>query len=235
MKRLVPRTLLATAAVLTLGLVGASGCADNRSSLYVVGVLAAPTGSDCGYTFDPGQPRIGRGRLDVGLSGSYTAVLLVGNQLVPQGNNDQLRSETSRVDLLGAEVTLTRVGGGQVASFTTNISGSVNPAPSAAPGYYGADVVMIPQGLNPEPGEYLASVVVFGRTLGGQDIETGDFNFPIEVCNGCLVVGVEDDGICRAASSPEDSVCTPGQDNGAVFCDQCVGRLPACGQRPPGP
>lgn len=212
MKRLLPRTLLASAALLTLGLVGASGCADNRSTLYVVGVLAPPTGSDCGVAYDPGQPRIGRGTMDVFFTDQYSPHLLVGNQMVPQGNNDQLRSETSRIDLREAVVSLSRPGQGTFEEFTTNISGSANPAPSPAPGYAGAEVTLVPAGLNLALGEYLATVRIFGETLGGQDVETGEFKFPFIVCNGCTISGLNRDGICTSVGTP-DRPCTPGEDS----------------------
>lgn len=218
MKPSVPRNLFASAAVLlALGSVGVAGCADNRSSLYIVGVLAPPTGTECGVTYDAGQGRIGRGTMDKVLTSSYSPQVLIGNQLVPQGNNDQLRLETSRVDLLGAEVSLSRAGGGQVASFTTNVSGSINPAPSANPGYGGAEVTMIPSGLDPEPGEYLATVRVFGRTLGGRELETGDFNFPIIVCEGCLISGFNAAGECLPPTGNPELPCTPGED-ASVHC-----------------
>src|SRR5690606_16157674 len=130
MSSFVPRTLLATTATAALGLVGFSGCADNHSTLFVVGVLARS--DDCsGYIFDPGQPRLGSGLMDKLMVDGYSAGLLLGNQLVAQGNNDQVRTETSRIALQGAEVRLTQAEtGAQLAHYTTTISGTVDPSPS---------------------------------------------------------------------------------------------------------
>lgn len=222
-----PTLLLMAAGVATICL-APPGCADNRSTLYVVGVLAKS--EDCTVTFDPGQPRIGRGLMDTFVAlGGYAPPLLIGNQMVPQGNNDQLRTETSRVDLRGAEVRLSAVGGAELANFSTTASGSINPAPSTAPGFYGTTVMMVPPGLNPPDGEYIASVRVFGVTLGGQDVETGEFLFPIQVCSGCSLMGD-----CSPTTEEPVGACRPGQD-GPTDCRVCAAirnNDPACSVAP---
>lgn len=228
MSSFVPRTLLATTATAALGLVGFSGCADNHSTLFVVGVLARS--DDCsGYIFDPGQPRLGSGLMDKLMVDGYSAGLLLGNQLVAQGNNDQVRTETSRIALQGAEVRLTQAEtGAQLAHYTTTISGTVDPSPSTNPGYFGAVVMMIPAGLDLDPGEYLSSVRVFGETLGGQDVESGEFVFPIVVCDGCsVVVGgeVTASGDCLPPQGATLDVCAAGLD-GPTDCSVCQAMVP---------
>lgn len=226
MSSFVPRTLLATTAAAALGLVGLPGCADNHSTLFVVGALQRP--DDCsGYIYDPGQPRIGSGLLDRRLRAVYEAGLLIGNQLVAQGNNDQVRTETSRVVLQGAEVRLTRAETGeQVDHYTTTISGTVDPSPSTNPGYFGAQVMLIPN-LDLQPGEYLSKVRVFGETLGGLEVESGEFVFPIRVCDGCSLVvegEVTQGNECLPPQGAPLSSCNAGID-GPTDCSVCQALL----------
>ena len=225
-----PTLLLMTAGVAAISL-APQGCAENRSTLYIVGVLAKT--SDCTVTFDPGQPRIGRGLMDTLVSASqvapgqfettaYSPPVLIGNQMVPQGSPDQLRTETSRIDLRGAEVALEAVGGSELVRFSTTASGSLNPSPSSTPGFFGSTVMMSPPAMNLEDGEYLAKVRVFGVTLGGQDVETGEFHFPIQVCSGCsLSFSAESLAAGQCIPGDEASLCRPGQD-GPTDCSVCM-------------
>ena len=61
----------------------------------------------------------GLGTLDLALRDSYVASILVGNQLTERGSRNQLRTETSRVRLEGAEVTLEDANGNELATFST--------------------------------------------------------------------------------------------------------------------
>lgn len=227
-----PTLLLMTAGVAAISL-APQGCVENRSSLYIVGVLAKS--DDCSVVFDPGQPRLGRGLFDSMIAVSqvapgqfetaaYAPPVLIGNQLVPQGDNQRLRTETSRIDLRGAEVALVEVeSGAELVRFSTTASGSVNPTPSATPGFFGSTVMMIPPAMNLPDGEYLAKVRVHGITLGGQEIESGEFHFPIQVCSGCSVSFNAESlnaGQCIAGSD-EASLCRPGQD-GPTDCTVCM-------------
>src|SRR5262249_20286356 len=126
-------------------------------------------------------------RLDTSLRDSYTAALVVGNQLTERGSRNQLRTETSRVRLEGADIVLETAGGGQVASFSTIGTGFVHPASGTDPSYGGMYADLIPANLAIGEGDYVARIKVFGTTLGGQDIESGELRFPISVCYGCLI------------------------------------------------
>jgi hypothetical protein len=54
----------------------------------------------------------------------------------------------------------------------------------------------------------VARVSVFGKTIGGLDVESSEFMFVIGVCNGCLLRDCADD--------EELLACLPGQD--ALTC-----------------
>ncbi len=77
----------------------------------------------------------------------------------------------------------------------------------------------------------VVQVTVFGHTMGGTAVETPPYQFPIDVCNGCLVSfeDAPDDptlpGLdCRGDASSLEAVvpCFIGQDQ-KVPCWECQG------------
>lgn len=214
MSRLHSRSLgLALLVAAPFALLGPFGCADNKSTIFIRHVLAKT--EDCAFTADPGGAFIGQGTMDLQFTSSYAPFVLVGNQLVPQGDDEALKTETSRVQLHGAEVHLTTAGGEGVQSFSTTCAGTIDAAAGPEPGYGVTQVTMIPPGAVDTPGSYLARVTVFGETLGNQDVESGEFTFPIEVCDGCLIFfnkESQDAGTCVAPSGDPIGLCLPGQD-----------------------
>jgi hypothetical protein len=228
---------VASLGAVSLALLGAtSGCADNESSLFIIGVLSIDD-NECVVTPTPEGPFLFSGTLDLELRDSYTAPLLVGNQLTERGSRNQLRTETSRIRMQGAEVTLEDANGGTIAEFSTLGSGFAHPASGTDPGYGGFLTELIPAGAPVQEGQYVAVVKVFGTTLGGQELESGELRFPIEVCTGCLIayppsaqdsnLGPGDGYLC--AMNPADALgegaegtvgCFPGQDR-TVSCILC--------------
>ena len=170
--------------------VSLSACADNESSLFIRQVLVPS--SDCTVTADPGSLSYSKGVLDLALSLEFSAALLVGNQLVERGNGDQLRSETSRVRIEGAEVRVETTGGAELSAYTVAVNGFADPATGTTPGWGFANVVLLNEAAGQTvislagfgPGrstavERVISVVkVFGTTLGGQEVESAEFRFP---------------------------------------------------------
>jgi hypothetical protein len=221
-----------------------AGCAENESMMFIIGVTDI-TGSDCVLTPTTDGPFIGIGMLDVAIRDTYIAALVVGNQITPRGSRNQLRTETSRVRLEGAEVTLEDANGSELAEFTSLGSGFVNPASGDDATYGGFFTNLVPPGAGLDEGQYVASIRVFGTTLGGQEIESAELRFPIDVCNGCLVgypasaldrnVAGGDPYLC--ATSPADAVdpmnaadvvsCHPGQDE-PVSCISCAAFSDVC-------
>jgi hypothetical protein len=200
----------------------ASACAHNDASLEVNGVLAPPVPQNgvCAYTADPTQAKISSGTLDVGLLSSYTPEFLIGNQLIATANSTNLEAETSRIVLQGAVVIV-----------------------------YGPMALTI---IDPKTAQDLQSslpvlgtkrvitrITVFGQTSGGNNIESNEFQFPVDVCNGCLVTfpaGSEDPVKAAATGKPNCSAtstttsststvipCVVGQDQ-VVACTLCQGK-----------
>src|SRR5262245_53316356 len=106
------RLLVAGAVAATAG-ISASGCVDNNETLFINGVLALVAPS-CTYKADPTQPILFEGTLDVLFKHSYLAGILVGNQYTPRGQKQNLKAESTRITLRGAEVTLTDSVGAQI-------------------------------------------------------------------------------------------------------------------------
>src|SRR5262245_8621497 len=144
MKQVLGRWLLlaGTAGAATLG---ASGCAEDQSMLFVRQAQARVPSGTSGCTADnsPSSLVITEGTLDLAFRTEYTAALLVGNQLVPRGNSSQLRTETSRVQIEGAEVRLED--GDKVAwgPYTVPGSGFVDPATGSAPSFGLTETILL--------------------------------------------------------------------------------------------
>jgi hypothetical protein len=216
--------------------------------LFIKGVLAIETTNCVAKPESAGTLRAG-GRLDISLANGYVAALLVGSQLTQRGSREQLRTETARLVLEGAEVTLNDAAGnplniGTNNPFTTLGTGFVDPAGGTQPGFGAIFVDVIPAGVMggvktalPSGGVVQAKIRVFGTTLGNQSIESGEYTYSIEVCNGCLVQypatadvsGGMGDFTCggTAAANTADVPCNLGQDQ-ATPCTLCAGAYDVC-------
>ncbi len=250
--RILGHLVVAAGAACVLGaVVSACSLPHNDQSLFIRGILAPPiveVGSQCTYTADPTLPEIGNGILDVALSQTYTAQILVGNQLVPQSNPGQSIAESNRIAIQGATVSITgsSLPGGSVPAYTYLTTGFVDPSTGTDPSYGLVQVEIVNNqaalaavsGLSvgcPQTHLIIANVRVYGQTLGAQYVESNQIQFPISVCNGCLVsfpTGSDDptqpgkncDGALASASSSASIIqpCVIGQDQ-AVDCRLCNG------------
>ena len=233
--------------VLSVGLLSFStlaltpSCADNNSSLFVLGVIAIDA-SACIAKNDTSSPMLAEGTLDTAFATSYTAFLLVGNQLTQRGSREQLRTETSRISLRGAEVTLTTLDGKQIGNYSTVGTGFIDASQGDSPAYAAMAVNVIPPALGSSAAVKAARVVlakirVFGDTLGNTSITSSELDFPINICEGCLVKydtfdpAFPDSYMCPAASSKsvatDAAPCAVGQDK-PFSCTSCAGAYPLC-------
>jgi len=246
MNRLIGCTL-ATGVVLTI----ASACVENKGTLYVQGVMLPPiamAGAACVFDPQPTAPlQLYQGILDIAFSNTYVPVLLMANEMVQRGSSVQLRVETSRIQLQGATVRLTDATGAQITSFTALSGGFVNASDGNTPGY-GAFAITV---VDPDTVEnvlrpqlmtryaskrVIAYIKPYGQSLGGLHVEAGEFEWPVEVCNGCLVsfpVDAQDPlrptPNCLNAGTGAASVAQPcffGQDQ-IIDCRLCPNN-PAC-------
>jgi hypothetical protein len=228
----------------------APACADNNASLFIQQVIA-PTPPDCTYKPDPGGVFYGSGAMDVGLRNNYRAGLLVGNQYTPRGDKDNLRAETTRVRLQGAEIRLTNTAGDRLMDdFSIFGSGTVHASGGENPGYGVFVGEIIPEALGDQlraeiegttnTRTVIVNIRVFGETTGGQEIESAEFTFPVSVCYGCLVsypldaIGADGLSNLRCNQNPDkaaDPPCRLGQD-AMTDCRLCSG-LSLCFELPP--
>jgi hypothetical protein len=238
----------------------APGCAKNDESIYIAGILAPSanrTNGSCTYTDDPTQARLFSSLLDVGVRDDYIAVMLVGNQMIPRGDPLDPRAESNKIHIDGAVVRVTTPDGNEVApSFTSFSSGAViNAQNNGNPSFSSVGVAIVDgktatalRGLV-APGneqEFLVTIRVFGKTLGGVDVESGEFQHPLRVCQGCLVFFPESARDPSATVQPNclkprdptatttgsATPCFDGQDE-ATSCQSCQdGKHPACVPQP---
>lgn len=241
MRRSTTKNLLSVG-LLTLGSLALTpSCADNNSSLFVIGVIALDA-SACVAKNDTSSPMLAAGTLDTAFANSYTAFVLVGNQLTQRGSREQLRTETSRISLRGAEVTLTTLDGKELGTYSTVGTGFVDASQGDAPSYAAMAVNVIPPALGSSAAVKAARVVlakirVFGDTLGNTSITSSELDFPINICEGCLINYDTADPLspdafrCSAAGSTatttETEPCAFGQDK-KFSCTTCAAAYEIC-------
>ena len=187
------RPYLKSLLALSLACVGATAlpsCATNDSMMYVIGIYARKQGA-CSPQPEANSPVLAKGTLDLAFAGEYRAALLIGNQITERGSREQLRTETSRVVLKGAEVRLENLRGEELhKAFSSTATGFVDPASGTDPSIAVMYATLIPASVLEtltDEGTLVANVRVFGQTLGGQDVESSELAFPIEICTGCLI------------------------------------------------
>jgi len=232
MRRLTKGLLMA--GMLSFAGMAASGCADNNTMLFIQGVLAV-TG-DCTVTADANAKVLLGGVMDTHFATQYSATLLVGNQLVSRGSRDQLRTESNRIVLKGAEVKILNAQEVVQTEFTVPGTGFADVGSGSDPGYGVLSTILIPSSFPVAPGElYLIDVRVFGDTLGDTEVESATLRYPIQTCNGCLLsfpLEADDPAVsgyqCLSTDQKVDTVpCRVGQDE-PVDCRLCAATDPSC-------
>ncbi|HSY23111.1 MAG TPA: hypothetical protein VK841_13385 [Polyangiaceae bacterium] len=229
-----------------------TACTHDDTTVFVHGVLAQPLiapGQSCTYTSDPTQATISYGRLDVELDDTedYSAEFLVGNQLVPQGNPSAPATETSYVNIQGAVVRITDIDGNQIRTYTQLLGATIPPSTGTTPGYAPMPVTIVDQMVTGMYGGSLGMGNIvrvitytrfFGKTLGGQSVESNEFEFPVDLCAGCLIsfpLGVTDPNLmpqpncgfgASSTSTTTSQPCIIGQDD-VIPCTVCAGN-PFC-------
>lgn len=226
-------------------------CAHDDSTLFVQGVLApqlVSAGQQCVYTSSPTQAIISSGTLDVSLRNDYVAAILLGNQMVSEVNSQQLQTETSIISVQGAVVRVTDAEGHQLSTFTDPAVTTISPSTGGTPGYAPifaeiVDPTSVSLAAVPPGGTVpvVTYVQFFGVSTGGDSEQSGEFEFPVTLCNGCLLAFSASDeepdeplpncnkAIASASTNSSTSLpspCLPGQD-AVIDCSQCLSD-PAC-------
>lgn len=260
MKHFIRRAVVAALAIGS-AVLASPGCADSESMIFIRQVQARVSSGSAGCDPDasPSSLFITGGTLDVAFRLQYTAALLVGNQLVPRGNSSQLRTETSRIAIQGAVVRVQDAAGAvRWGPVTVPGSGFIDPASGATASYGVTETILLGSEFGAqlrteilgatEPGliKHMTAVVkVFGRTLGGLNVDSGEWQFPLSVCYGCLIAFPrEADDLhaptqpnCDLAASTGTSItppCEVGQDD-TVDCRICKQFFPSAALCEPQP
>lgn len=201
---------------MALAAVTASGCADNEATFFIR-QMSAPlvAGNLCTLPIDPTAQRVTEGVMDVGLRDDYFVAPLFQSSLISTANPSFGRVETAGVNIQGFVVEL-RDGSPSGAllerPFSVYQSTFVPAGVGGLPTYAATQLQVIPppvgQALRasvcvvdrtgvdtncpvPRIRQRVKRVIVrmyaFGRTQGNLDIETPIYDFPVNVCCGCLV------------------------------------------------
>jgi hypothetical protein len=225
------------------------GCTEDETGFFILGNVAIDA-PECVASADPTSTLVSSGLLDLALKRDYEASLLVGSQLAPRGDKENLRTETMIATITGAEVHLFTDEGVGGLEFTVPAAGTILPNTSSDPGFGIVTATLIPAGEANNLEALLvdrplitrvAEVRVFGKTIGGLDIETAPLSYVIRVCRGCLVDfpsdAINGEGECVVALNEAGiAPCRFGQDE-PVDCRLCAASNSACGNAngPPPP
>jgi hypothetical protein len=245
MRRSILTTMLAVAAPCIVA--GAlPGCATNDSLIFIEGVSVRKAGA-CSAQADLSSPMLSKGVMDRLFTSEYVGVLVIGNQIMQRGSRERVRTETSRVALKGAEVKIeTPQGAELVPAFSSIGTGFVDASDGTDAAVATVAATLIPASVAPSlpRGTVVVKIRVFGTTLGGEDVESSELLFPIEICDGCLVAfpsSAKDltapgtDYQCKQATDDMDAADADAADGpcnlGIDFkmpCTACSGVYAAC-------
>jgi hypothetical protein len=235
-------------AFLALGLCAVSACAENNQTMFVIGAISPVKDTQSGTcTYDPVGTRFNLNpRLDVGLSNGYIANFAVENQLKAREDYQNARAESNVILVNGADVRVVD-GASELDFFPTVVSGSpMGPQ-------HGRTAVPV-QVISPKAAEQLRNTLkpgevrqvisylkLTGKTLGNENVETGEYQFVMYVCNKCLISFPADsrnpanpvNNCDNRASLPKEATfpCLFGQDE-VVDCRLCSATNPACQPNP---
>jgi hypothetical protein len=233
MKQGLVRYALAAGFVVTAAGLSLGGCAENDSVMYIDGVYNLEE-SGCRITNESSFSVLTQGVMDLAVTGSYALTLHIGNQITRRSSRDQLRTETSRVVIRGVEVELVAVDDSPLAApFTAIGQGFANPGTGVDPGFGFMNIVAIPPGAITEPQMVIVKMRAFGDTLGGEEVESSRFDFPVLACDRCLIdypsnaVDPTDNSCFRPADAEDTGICRPGQD-AIVPCYVCSSFADSC-------
>jgi hypothetical protein len=234
LRRAAAVALLAGSAALT-----SASCARDDSSIFIRGVVNISR-TDCTFQVSDTPTLITSGSIDSAYAGQYSNVVIVENQMVATGDPTTLKTETNGVQLYEAEVQVLSPaqGNGALAKFSTPVSGFADPAMSSQAGSTGSQVLMIDATtlgtlaqtvVNTKKVQtVVASVVIKGRTLGGQEVHTQEFLFPIQVFYGTTCTSVS--GACHSDMAMNVMAdCRLGLDE-STPCQNIIASLGACGR-----
>ena len=202
-----------TRLALLLPLVALAACtADNNASVKVAGICLPPTdATNCVFSATCSGQYIGRNEIDIGVTNHLWLIVQVNNQLPDNKNLSNFRTNTN--DAYVHEVVVEYPGTGLPTATSSILGSAVVPANGTTV----ISVLAVPESI----GDTLrtSGAIPAGGSLDGvakmrlkgvlgdtTKFETGDFEIPIRVCNGCVGAFA-----CTDPTKPLLAVCPPNQ------------------------
>jgi hypothetical protein len=178
-----------------IALCGAMGCVDENNGFYIK-QMAKP-GENCSPSSEAAKSAeyLPAGKLDVSIGLGYVAFPVLLNSLNSTVQENGIAPERNNLSLREIQVDL-NLGGipgsyaDSLVHFSLATSGTIAPDDGQV-----SKVKIVPDALAAAlqkvvPDSYNPMIIATLRAVashGGSDIETGEFFFPIELCNKCLV------------------------------------------------
>jgi len=224
------------------------GCADNGDEGMTVINNTAVVGETCSLSGDPTQPFKSHGEIYALSPYGYTLTPLISSRIMSSigtGNTGTTVDPLQRtIFLKGADVTLTlkavsiETNGAYTVSqpesllgqFSVLFSGSLPPSGSVNVGFEVITPAMLRtviqnSGVNLTTSdlnaEVLAEVEVVGD-LGGNEVRSNTFAYPISVCTDCVINYIGD---CPATPAAKGNPCNVFQDGVVDCCSSADGGL----------
>lgn len=178
------------------------GCAENRSSFFIMGILAPD--DECAAEPSEEGPYIPQGALDIAYASNYIIFPQLSNQLSGRGDEQNFISETNGIQVEGANIKIWRGGrpqGDTVYEFYQPAACYVFPQSISSCFFIPIPEVAVQQlvGLafqgreigEISPDELLAyddivtvGIQILGTTNGGTEVETPEFYFTVNLTYG---------------------------------------------------
>ncbi len=215
---------IATAVVLPLAFAGAA-CQDNWQSFVIEVNLAPGDPPECAIPTDREATGLLGGELDISVRRSYSACLFVSNRLVKREDYGVPRVESNMILVQGAylrfEPDPNDPDPPRLPDQDIPFAGSIPPQGEST-----MCIPIIPPSIGREltaDRMYVVVVQFYGVTVGGVDVLTQEFRYPVWTCAGCLALCPDDTApltpACDCPEDPEgDPPCRPGQDEWFDIC-----------------
>jgi hypothetical protein len=233
-RRIVAFGLLAGGALLL-----PSSCASNDSSIFIRGCLATTDRTACMFDVEVTSAEVYIGSIDAAYAGEYHCIAAVENQMVSVGDPTTLQTETDGVELYDAEVQVLDPAQNNAAlkQFSVPISGYIDPATSGTPGISGTDITLIDAATIQAEAQkvissqkvqtVVASVIARGRTLGGVEVHTQEFLFPVDIYYGSTCFASAGAACCGGTTTTSTVDCRLAIDE-STSCSTVCAYLGAC-------
>lgn len=125
-----------------------------------------------------------------------------------------------------SETAVTALQAAGLANRTIRLGGSIEPSSTAALAFEVIDAQMLDalQGAVTIPAQVVVRIVAFGE-MDGSDLESQSFDYPITLCDGCLIFNLGPcAGLPEGVTIPSGGTCGPVQDGALACCQRDSGQ-----------